>query len=113
MQALEEGEDIQELSERARDKKDRRVQNKLLKDPEASGRNTPASDVVDGRGRKSKKGKAKANDYEPAIGAKRKRGIKSLSATPEGDEDDEDHDSVCFAFKWSSAYLNVIPAETT
>jgi ATP-dependent helicase STH1/SNF2 len=50
---------------------------------------------VDGRGRKPKKGKAKANDYEPPIGSKRKRagGIKSMSATPDADDDD-DHDSV-------------------
>ncbi|KAF9042067.1 SNF2-family ATP dependent chromatin remodeling factor snf21 [Panaeolus papilionaceus] len=93
--ALEEGEDIQELSERARDKKERRAHNKLLKE-EASRRGTPVSDVVvDGRGRKPKKGKAKAaNDYElGAVGSKRKRGgIKSMSATPDGDDDDEDHD---------------------
>ncbi|PPQ90452.1 hypothetical protein CVT25_014970 [Psilocybe cyanescens] len=88
--ALEDGEDIQELAERARDKKDRRAHNKLLKE-DASGRNTPASDVIiDGRGRKPKKGKNKANDYEPAIGSKRKRGIKSLSVTPEADDDDDD-----------------------
>ncbi|KAJ3514926.1 hypothetical protein NLJ89_g2080 [Agrocybe chaxingu] len=88
--ALEGGEDIQELSERVREKKERRAQNKLMKDE--SGRNTPASDVVDGRGRKPKKGKAKANDYEPAAGSKRKRGLKSISATPDGDDDDDDHD---------------------
>jgi ATP-dependent helicase STH1/SNF2 len=51
---------------------------------------------VDGRGRKPKKGKAKANDYENTMpsGSKRKRGIKSLSATPEGDDEDEDHNTV-------------------
>ena len=89
-QALEEGEDIQELSERAKDKKERRVQNKLLKENDASGRGTPASEV-DGRGRKPKKGKAKANDYESTgpSGSKRKRGIKSLSVTPEGDDEGE------------------------
>jgi ATP-dependent helicase STH1/SNF2 len=59
-----------------------------------SGRNTPASDSVDGRGRKPKKGKAKANDYEAAAGSKRKRALKSMSATPDMDEDDEEHDSV-------------------
>ncbi|KAF8168355.1 SNF2-family ATP dependent chromatin remodeling factor snf21 [Crassisporium funariophilum] len=92
-QALEEGEDINELAEKARDKKERRIQNKLLKDADVSGRGTPASDV-DGRGRKPKKGKAKANDYDGAVpsGSKRKRGIKSLSVTPEVDDDDEDHD---------------------
>lgn len=94
-QALEDGEDIQELAERARDKKDRRAQNKLLK--EGSARNTPASDVIDGRGRKPKKGKAKANDFDGA-GSKRKRGMKSMSATPEIDDDDDDHDIVSIRF---------------
>ncbi|KAF8971597.1 SNF2 family N-terminal domain-containing protein [Flammula alnicola] len=68
--ALEDGEDIQELTERARDKKDRRAQNKLLRE----------------------EAKSKANEYESAAGSKRKRGIKSLSVTPEADDDDEDHD---------------------
>jgi hypothetical protein len=94
-QALEEGEDIQELADRAREKKERRAQNKLLRDTEASGQNTPAFDSVDGRGRKPKKGKAKANnDYEPAAGSKRKRGPKSVSATPDIEDDEEDHESV-------------------
>jgi len=94
IQALEDGEDIQELADRNREKKERRVQNKLLRDTEVSGRNTPASDSVDGRGRKLKKGKAKANDYEPAAGSKRKRGLKSMSVTPDLDDDEEDHESV-------------------
>jgi ATP-dependent helicase STH1/SNF2 len=54
LQALEEGEDIQELSERAKDKKDQHIHNKLLKDNGASGRGTPVSEP-DGRGRKPKK----------------------------------------------------------
>ncbi|GLB36607.1 putative snf2-ATP coupling, chromatin remodelling complex [Lyophyllum shimeji] len=88
--ALEEGEDLQELSERARDRKERRAANKLLKDAEASNRGTPASDI-DPRARKAKKGKAKAADYEPNAGSKRKRGMKSLSVTPSenGDDDEE------------------------
>jgi ATP-dependent helicase STH1/SNF2 len=86
-QALEEGEDIQELAERAKDRKERRAANKLLK--EESGRNTPASDIVTG-GRK-KKGKAKANDYEGATGSKRKRGYKA-NVTPDSDDDDDDDD---------------------
>ncbi|KAF9014915.1 SNF2-family ATP dependent chromatin remodeling factor snf21 [Cyathus striatus] len=91
-QALEEGEDLQELSERAREKKDRRATNKLLRDAEASGRGTPISDT-DGRGRKSKKGKAKANDYDIPAGSKRKRGAKSMSVTPSiADDEDEEHD---------------------
>ena len=86
-QALEDGEDIEELSERVKDKK---IQNKLLKENDTSGRGTPASEV-DGRGRKPKKGKAKANDYENSgpSGSKRKRGLKSLSVTPEVDDEDE------------------------
>ncbi|KAF8640822.1 hypothetical protein AX17_000471 [Amanita inopinata Kibby_2008] len=91
--ALEEGEDLQELSERAREKKERRVTNKLLKDAEVSARGTPASDS-DSRGRKGRKGKAKATDHEPPVGGKRKRGNKSMSVTPSiAEDDDEDHDS--------------------
>ncbi|KAG6841530.1 hypothetical protein C0991_009895 [Blastosporella zonata] len=90
--ALEEGEDIQELTERARDRKDRRAANKLIRDTDTSNRGTPASDL-DSRGRKTKKGKAKAPDYEPNSGAKRKRGVKSTSATPSiNGGDDEEHE---------------------
>lgn len=87
--ALEEGEDIQELTERARDRKDRRAANKLMKE-DTSNRGTPVSDI-ESRGRKNKKGKAKASDYEPNTGSKRKRGMKSMSVTPSvnGDDDDE------------------------
>ncbi|KAJ2914877.1 hypothetical protein MD484_g5545, partial [Candolleomyces efflorescens] len=91
--ALEDGEDIQELAEKAKDKKDRRLANKLMR--EESARGTPVSEG-DGRGRKSsKKGKAKASDYDslPA-GSKRKRGRKSNSVTPSMVDDDEDeHDT--------------------
>ena len=95
---MEEGEDLQELSERAKDKKERRATNKFLKDAEMSGRGTPASDT-DSRGRKGKKGKGKMNapDYEPitAPGNKRKRGVKSMSVTPSvNDEDEDDRDQV-------------------
>jgi len=41
-------------SERAEDKKDRRIRNKLLKDNDASRRETPVSEQ-DRRGRKPKK----------------------------------------------------------
>lgn len=96
-QALEDGEDVVELSERARDKKDRRATNKLLKDAEASNRGTPASDS-DSRGRKGKKGKGKLNapDFDTPIGNKRKRGgMKSMSVTPSiADDDDDDRDQV-------------------
>jgi len=55
----------------------------------------PASDSVDGHGRKPKKGKAEANnDYEPAEGYKRKHRMKSVSATPDVDDDEDDHDTV-------------------
>ncbi|KXN84808.1 Chromatin structure-remodeling complex subunit snf21 [Leucoagaricus sp. SymC.cos] len=88
--ALEEGEDLQELSERAREKKERRLNNKLLKEAEASARGTPVSDV-DSRGRKTKKGKNKVD--EPSTGNKRKRGQKSISVTPSiADDEEEDHD---------------------
>ena len=89
-QALEEGEDLQELTDRARERKDRRVANKLLKDVEVSRRGTPISDVDTTRGRKGKKGKGKAADYEHNAGSKRKRGIKSTSATPSVNGDDEE-----------------------
>ncbi|THH13199.1 hypothetical protein EW146_g6993 [Bondarzewia mesenterica] len=84
--ALEEGEDIFELAERNREKKDRRATNKLLREVE-SGTGTPMSDSGRGRGRK---GKAKmTEDFEPTNG-KRKRGIKSMSVTPSMQDDDED-----------------------
>lgn len=85
LQALEDGEDLEELAERSR----KRGTNKLLRDAEASGRGTPVSDS-DSRARKAKKGKSRmsAPDYE--IGSKRKRGVKSLSVTPSANEDDDD-----------------------
>ena len=88
-QALEEGEDIQQLSEQARLKQARRAA-KL-----ESGSGTPMSEGGRGRGRK---GKAKMNevDFEPANG-KRKRGMnnKSMSVTPSVmDDDEEDRDMV-------------------
>ncbi|KII86364.1 hypothetical protein PLICRDRAFT_56081 [Plicaturopsis crispa FD-325 SS-3] len=94
--ALEEGEDMQELTDRARDKKDRRMANKLLKDNDVSGRGTPVSDT-DGRGRKSKKGKGKMNAPDfggtPANGKRKRGGQKSMSVTPSiNDDDDEERD---------------------
>jgi len=95
---LEDGEDLQDLVDRSRDKKDRRATNKLLKDAEASGRGTPISDT-DSRGRRGKKGKSKMNalDYDPSpVSGKRKRGLKSMSVTPSiNDDDDDDRDLVC------------------
>ena len=68
---------------------------------------------MDGRGRKPKKGKAKANDYENAgpSGSKRKRGVKSMSATPEGDDEDEveGHNTVSFNYQFESIRtLNIL-----
>jgi ATP-dependent helicase STH1/SNF2 len=85
--ALEEGEDIQQLSEQARLKQARKVA-KL-----DSGTGTPMSEGGRGRGRK---GKAKVTeaDFEPLNG-KRKRGgnNKSMSVTPSVmDDDEEDRD---------------------
>ena len=103
-QALEDGEDIEELSASVKDK---RGKNKLLKENDTSGRGTPASEV-DGRGRKPKKGKAKVNDYENTgpSGSKRKRGIKSRSLTPEGDDEDEGegHNTVGFNYQLKRVY---------
>jgi len=91
--ALEEGEDLHELSERAREKKERRMVTKLMKDAESSARATPASDI-DSRGRKGRKGKAKATDFELPASGKRKRGNKSMSVTPSiAEDDDDDHES--------------------
>ncbi|KAF8624854.1 hypothetical protein AX15_005734 [Amanita polypyramis BW_CC] len=110
--ALEDGEDLRELSERTRERKERRVTNKLLKDAEASARGTPASDS-DSRGRKGRKGKAKAMDSEPPANGKRKRGNKSMSVTPSiADDDDDDHDSKRRRTKNSSSNSNgdLVPA---
>lgn len=95
-QALEDGEDLQELSERARANKDRRAMNKLTKDTDS--RNSPTFDEETPRSRKSKKGKSKMVDqlYDatPSNG-KRKRG-KAQSITPSlNGEDDDDRDMVC------------------
>ena len=82
------------MSERTREKKERRVATKLIKDTESSARATPASDI-DSRGRKGRKGKAKAMEYELPASGKRKRGNKSMSVTPSiADDDDDDHESV-------------------
>ena len=92
-QAVEEGEDLQELSERARANKERRAANKLLK--EVDSRNSPAFDDTP-RGRKAKKGKAKAVEilFDTPSNGKRKRG-KAMSVTPSIDgEEPEDRDSV-------------------
>ncbi|KAH6917669.1 SNF2-family ATP dependent chromatin remodeling factor snf21 [Coprinopsis sp. MPI-PUGE-AT-0042] len=92
--ALEDGEDPAELAERAREKKERRVANKAMREGESS-RNTPVSELGEARGRGRKKGKAKqADDYAVLpTGSKRKRvGRKSRSITPSMDGDDDEPD---------------------
>ncbi|CDO74808.1 hypothetical protein BN946_scf185001.g56 [Trametes cinnabarina] len=86
--ALEEGEDLQELSERAREKKERRATNKLLKQTESNG--SPVPDFETPRSRKSKKGKGKAELDVPASGKRKRGGGKSTSMTPSVVEDDDD-----------------------
>lgn len=87
---MEDGDDLQELKEKTREKKERRATNKLLKDAESSNRGTPASDT-ESRGRRGRKAKSKASNDEPAAGSKRKRGaMKSMSVTPSVAEDDEE-----------------------
>ncbi|KAI3622262.1 rsc complex subunit [Moniliophthora roreri] len=95
--ALEEGEDLEELSLQKRERKERRATNKLLRDAEASGRGTPISEPEagpSGRGRK-KKGRPPKNPVEesPIVVGKRKRGgMKSMSVTPSIAEDDDEDD---------------------
>ncbi|KAI0735883.1 SNF2 family N-terminal domain-containing protein [Earliella scabrosa] len=89
--ALEEGEDLQELSARALEKKERRAQNKLLRDVESNG--SPAPDLDTPRSRKSKKGKSKAPDFDamtPVSGKRKRAGGKSTSMTPSIIDDDDD-----------------------
>ncbi|KAK0208011.1 SNF2-family ATP dependent chromatin remodeling factor snf21 [Desarmillaria ectypa] len=88
--ALEDGEDLEDLSERPR--KTRNIA-KFMREGEASSRGTPVSDL-DSRPRKGRKGKAKAQDYEVPIGSKRKRGVKAMSVTPSAAGDDEDEDRI-------------------
>ncbi|KZT24683.1 hypothetical protein NEOLEDRAFT_1134735 [Neolentinus lepideus HHB14362 ss-1] len=93
--ALEDGEDIQEIAERNREKKDRRATNKLLRETEASGAATPISDSGS-RGRGGRKGKSKLAelDFDTPASGKRKRGMKSMSVTPSiNDEDDDDREA--------------------
>ncbi|KZS90363.1 hypothetical protein SISNIDRAFT_488568 [Sistotremastrum niveocremeum HHB9708] len=86
--AVEEEEDLDELMERNRERKERRAQNKLIRERDDSA--TPGPDG-DYKGKRSKgKGRAR-DDYEVGIigSVKRKRGGKD-SATPSinGDADD-------------------------
>jgi len=87
---------LQELSERTRERKERRTTNKLMKDVDSI--DSPAPEVETPRGRKGRKGKGKMaadSDMTPANG-KRKRGAKAMSVTPSiQDDDDDERDSVC------------------
>ncbi|KZT08941.1 uncharacterized protein LAESUDRAFT_675453 [Laetiporus sulphureus 93-53] len=85
--ALEEGEDLQELSERTREKKERRAVNKIMKELDSAG--SPSADYETPRGRKARKGKGRASEDTPSNG-KRKR-AKAMSVTPsiQGDEEEE------------------------
>ncbi|KAF7310438.1 hypothetical protein HMN09_00585900 [Mycena chlorophos] len=85
--ALEDGEDLEELADRAR----RRNAARALE----SGRGTPVSDT-DSRSRKGRKGKGRNAEYEPALlSGKRKRGGNSVSVTPSiADMDDDDDDRI-------------------
>ena len=116
---MEEGEDIQELSERAREKKERRVQNKLLKEAETVDSPGPDLDTPRG-GRKNKKGKGKipAADFDvgtPASSSKRKRGGgKSTSMTPSLiDDDDDERDTVSFFSRYNLSSILTGFAETS
>ena len=116
---MEEGEDIQELSERAREKKERRVQNKLLKEAETVDSPGPDLDTPRG-GRKNKKGKGKipAADFDvgtPASSSKRKRGGgKSTSMTPSLiDDDDDERDTVSLVVTRCSFVTDEYFAETS
>ncbi|KAL1739227.1 hypothetical protein HDZ31DRAFT_49722, partial [Schizophyllum fasciatum] len=86
--ALEDGEDLEELSERNRK---RRAVDRLRDD---SLRGTPVSDTESRGGRKGRKGKGRmaAPDFDGSeVGSKRKRGAgKSISVTPSVNGDDED-----------------------
>ncbi len=94
-QALEDGDDIEEILERPRRK--RVATSKFMED---SNRGTPVSDVEMSRpSRKGRKGKGKAAEYDPPANGKRKRpGQKSHSVTPSiaGDDDDDDRVAVCW-----------------
>ncbi|KAI8983220.1 SNF2 family N-terminal domain-containing protein [Trametes punicea] len=90
--ALEEGEDLQELSERAREKKERRATNKLIRQAELN--DSPGPELDTPRSRKSKKGKGKAELDIPASGKRKRGGGKSTSMTPSVvDDEDEDRDA--------------------
>lgn len=104
--ALEDGQDLQELTDRTRKA---RATNRLLK--EASNRGTPVSDT-DSRGRRGRKPKAKNTvpEYDTPTGGKRKRGQKSLSVTPSVPDDDEDDDRDQKRRKTKSGSNDVPPA---
>ena len=101
---MEDGEDIQELSERAREKKERRAQNKILKEVEPIGSPGPDLETPRGGRKNNKKGKGKVAataDFDigtPVGNSKRKRGNgKSTSMTPSLiDDEDDERDTVSY-----------------
>ena len=88
---MEEGEDIQELAERTRERKASRAATKLMRDLDPG---SPAMEDTP-RGRKSRKGKGRADGDATPAGGKRKRGVKAASVTPSiQDDDEEERDTV-------------------
>lgn len=117
---MEEGEDLQELSERAREKKERRAQNKLLKEVEPVGSPGPDLDTPRGGRKNNKKGKGKvpAADFDigtPVGNSKRKRGNgKSTSMTPSlVDDEDDERDTVSHSRRSGLHVLLTIGTETS
>lgn len=115
---MEDGEDIQELSERNRERKDKRAANKLVR--EAESRGSPALEVETPRGgrKTTKKGKAKADpvfDATPLSGKRKRGGMKSMSVTPSinNDEDDEERDFVSFVIASRLTRCSTFPTETS
>lgn len=123
--ALEDGEDIEELAEKAREKKERRVQNKFLRDAVgaegSSSRATPLSDT-DSKGRRGrKKGSTNrptlpsAADFDAPVGSKRKRAIKAVSETPsllDDDDDERDQVSKLFVSLGRDSCVHIASSET-
>ncbi|KAH9921336.1 SNF2 family N-terminal domain-containing protein [Fomitopsis serialis] len=84
--ALEDGEDLQELADRTRERKASRAATKNIRDLDVG---SPAMDDTP-RVRKGRKGKGKADgDVTPASN-KRKRGAKAMSVTPSIQDDEEE-----------------------
>ncbi|TFY69209.1 hypothetical protein EVJ58_g540 [Rhodofomes roseus] len=83
--ALEDGEDLQELADRTRERRASRAATKVTRDLEDS----PVIDDTP-RVRKARKGKGKAEADATPLNNKRKRGAKAASVTPSIQDDDEE-----------------------